>query len=206
MLLGLGAARYAQHSIEQAEQIILEACDLDPADPTPYLYLGRLQEIEKIEPPGLTARMKRFVTLHPESAMAHYLYAVALIKQDQTQENFAAIEAELNTAVALDPHLGSAYLQLGILRSDRQDYPGAIRALQKAIETTPLPEEAHYRLAQVYRRMGETEKSREEIEQFRKISEQKNQQAERERHEIPQFVYTLRNQIHSSQSPNPDPK
>ena len=204
MLLGLGAARYAQHSIEQAEHILLEACDLNPADPTPYLYLGRLQEIEKIETPGLTARMKRFVTLHPENAMAHYLYAVALVKQDRNQENLAAIEVELNTAIRLDPHLGNAYLQLGILRSERQDYPGAIAALQKAAENTPLPDEAHYRLAQVYRRMGEAEKSSKEIEQFKQISEQKNEGAERERHEIPQFIYTLRNQDPASHSPNPD--
>jgi tetratricopeptide (TPR) repeat protein len=205
MLLGLGAARYAQNSKEQAEQIFLQACDLNPADPIPYLFLGMLQESEKIEPSGWTERMKRFVSLHPENAMAHYLYAVALIKQDRNQENFAAIERQLNTAIELDAHLGNAYLQLGILRADREDYPGAIAALQRAIENTPMPEEAHYRLAQVYRRMGEAEKSRKEIERFKQISEQKDKEAERERHEIPQFVYTLRGQNPPSKPHAPAP-
>jgi tetratricopeptide (TPR) repeat protein len=192
MLLGLGAAYYAERSKEQAEQTVLDASDLNPADPTPYLFLGRLQAFEKIEPVGWTDRMKRFVALHPQSAMAHYLYAVALMKQSEHPDHLDVAEGELETAIELDPRLGDAYLQLGILRTDRDDFSGAVSALQKAIESTPLPEEAHYRLAQVYRRMGNTEKANQEIAQFKQISEQKDEQAERERHEIPQFVYTLR--------------
>jgi tetratricopeptide (TPR) repeat protein len=192
MMLGLGAAWYAQRSKEQAVQIFLEACDLNPADPTPYLFLGRLQVTEQVLPSGWAERMKRFVDLHPENAMAHYLYAVALMKQGGHANDFDAAEAELNTAIKLDPHLGDVYLQLGILRSEREDLTGAIAALQKAVELTRLPEEAHYRLAQVYRRMGDTEKANKEIAQFKKLSEQKDAETERERHEIPQFVYTLR--------------
>ncbi|MGB2899793.1 MAG: tetratricopeptide repeat protein [Candidatus Acidiferrum sp.] len=201
ILLGLGAARFAQGSKEEAGQIFLEACDLNPTEPTPYLFLGRLQATENMEPPGWTERMKRFVGLHPESAMAHYFYAVALTKQIRNQENFEVAETELKTALELDPHLGNAYLQLGILRSERQDFPGAITAFQKAVETTPLPDEGHYRLAQLYRRMGEAEKAGKEIELFKQISEQKSKEAERERREIQQFVYTLRNTKPSSPPP-----
>lgn len=204
MMLGLGAAWYAQRSTEQAEQIFLQACDLNPSDPTPYLFLGRVQLTEKIAPPGLTERMKRFVRLHPESAMAHYLYAEALSKQDGSPENDRVAETELKTAIQIDPHFGNAYLQLGILLSTRQDYPGAIAALEKAIELTPLPDEAHYHLAQVYRRTGEPEKAHKEIELFKQLSEQKNAQAERERHEIQQFVYTLREQNPASPPGPPD--
>ncbi len=198
MLLGLGAARFAEGSKEQAEQLIMEACDLNPPDVTPYLFLGRLQVTEKIEPAGWTDRLKRFVSIHPESAIAHYLYAVALTKQDRNQENLDAAVSELKTAIGLDPHLGNGYLQLGILLFEREDFPGAISALQKAIENTALPDEAHYHLAQVYRRVGEAEKASKEIESFKKISAEKKEEAERERHEIPQFVYTLRSSSSSS--------
>jgi len=206
MLLGLGAARFAQGSKEEAGQIFLEACDLNPADPTPYLFLGRLQATENVEPPGWADRMKRFVSLHPESAMAHYFYAVALMKQIRNQQNFDAAETELKTALKIDPRLGNAYLQLGILRSEREDFPGAITAFQKAVETTPLPDEAHYRLAQVYRRMGEAGKAAKEIELFKQISEQKNKEADRERHEIQQFVYTLRGPTSSSRTTDSKPQ
>ena len=173
----------------------------------PYLFLGRLEESERVEPPGWTERLKRFVSLHPGNALAHYYYAVSLAKQSgQQQANSAAIEAELHKAIELDPRLGSAYLQLGILYSGQKEFPEAINAFQKAIEVTPLPDEAHYRLAQVYRQTGEAEKARKEMEIFNKVSQQKAEAAERERHEIQQFVYTLKDQNAPSPAPASPPR
>jgi tetratricopeptide (TPR) repeat protein len=205
MMLGLGAAWYAQRSTDQAGQIFMQASDLNPDDPTPYLFLGRLLPTEQFVPASWAERMKRFVSLHPENAMAHYLHAVTLMKQADSQQQNKEAESELKTAIKLDPHLGDAYLQLGILHYSRDDYPGAIAEFQKAIENTAVPDDAHYRLAQVYRRTGETEKARKEIEAFKQLSEQKNQEAERERHEIPQFVYTLRNQNSAAPAESTNP-
>lgn len=205
ILLGLSVATYSRGLNDQASWLFLEACELDPKDPTPYLFLGRLQESERIEPPGWTERLKRFVSLHPENALAHYYYAVSLAKQTgQHSDNSAAVEAQLKKAVELDPHLGSAYLRLGVLYSERKEFPQAISAFQKAIEVTPFPDEAHYRLAQVYRQTGEAEEARGEIEVFNKVSQQKTEAAERERHGIQQFVYTLKDQ--SAPIPAPDSK
>jgi len=206
MMLGLGAARYAQRSEEQAVQIFLEACDLNPADPTPYLFLGKLQVTERVVPPGWVERMKRFTELHPENAMAHYLYAVALMKQDGQQNDLDAPERELDTALKLDARLGPAYLQFGILRLEREDFSSAIVALQKAVALLPTSEEAHFRLAQAYRRTGDAQKAKAEIAQFKELSAQKDAEAERERHEIPQFVYTLRGQAPPAQQFIPPPK
>ena len=137
--------------------------------------------------------------------MAHYLYAVALIKHTEHPDNLTTAEAELKTAIKLDPHLGDAYLQMGILCEEREDFPGASVALQKAIENTAQPVDAHYRLAQVYRRMGDFEKANQEVAEYKKLSEQNDQQADRERHEIPQFVYTLRSPDPAPQPPSPKP-
>jgi tetratricopeptide (TPR) repeat protein len=205
MLLGLSVATYGQGAMEEGKKLLLEACDLNPADPAPYLFLGKLQEAEKIEPPGWTGRFKRFASMHPENALAHYYYAVALGKQEPGTGNLAAIESELKEAIEIDPQLGSAYLELGILYSQRKDYLEAISAFQKAIEITPLPAEAHYRLGQVYGRIGEAEKAGKEIALFKEISEQKSSEAERERHRIQQFVYTLRNESPPLSAPTSEP-
>ena len=202
MLLGLSVATYDQGAMEQGKKLLLEACDLNPGNPDPYLFLGQLQEAEKIEPPGWTERFKRFTGVHPENAFAHYYYAVALGKQENSNQNLAMIESELKRAIEIHPQLGGAYLELGILDSQRKDYSEAISAFQKAIEITPLPAEAHYRLGQVYGHMGETEKANKEIELFKQISEQKKSNADRERHKIQQFVYTLRS---ASPSPSTQP-
>jgi tetratricopeptide (TPR) repeat protein len=205
MLLGLSVATYDQGSTEQGKKLLLEACDLSPTGATPYLFLGQLQEAEKIEPQGWTEKFARFVQLHPENALAHYHFAVALAKQETSRNNAALIESELKRAIEIDPQLGPAYLQLSILYSLRNDYQRAISSLQKAIQLTPLPAEAHYRLAQVYEYTGASEQSRREIELFKQTSEQKNSEAERERHKIQQFVYTLRSQSPSSAPPASEP-
>jgi tetratricopeptide (TPR) repeat protein len=203
MMLGLGAAWYAQRSKEPAGKIFLQACDINPSDPTPYLFLGRLLATEQVTPSGWVERMKRFASLHPENAMAHYLYAATLLKSSDAKDHADLAEAQLNLALKLEPQLGEAYLQLGILRMDRGDLKGAIAALQKAVEYSPVSGDAHYRLAQAYRRAGEPEKARREAELFQQVSEQKDQEAERERHDIPQFVYTLRGQNPGSPAPSP---
>ena len=194
MLLGLSVATYDQGATEQGVQLLLQACDLNPSDPAPYLFLGTLQQTEKIEPPGWTEKFKRFSSLRPENAMAHYYYAVALSKPSGGPEDFALVESELKRAIELDPKLGNAYLQLGILYSAKKDAPAAIDAFQKAVELLPLPDEAHYRLAQLYRQSGDTEKARQQKALYDQTSQQKTKQAEQQRHEIQQFVYTLRGQ------------
>jgi tetratricopeptide (TPR) repeat protein len=206
MLLGLSVATYDQGATKRGVQLLLEACDLNPSDPAPYMFLGKLQQAEKIEPPGWTEKFKRFANLHPENAMAHYYYAVALSKQSPGTEDFALVESELKRAIELDPKLGNAYLQLGILYSSKKDAPAAIRAFQKAIELLPLPDEAHYRLAQLYRQSGESEKARQEKALYDQTAQQKTKEAEQQRHEIQQFVYTLRGQNPSQPVPTAKPQ
>jgi len=205
MLLGLSVATYDQGAMEQGKALLLQACDLNPADSAPYLFLGKLQEAEKTEPPSWAEKFARFVRLHPENALAHYYYAVALGKQEPGGGNAAMVESELKKAIQLDSQLGSAYLELGILYSQRKDYSDAISAFQKAIAITPLPAEAHYRLGQVYGHMGEAKEATKEIELFKQTSEQKKNEAERERHKIQQFVYTLRSGSPSSPSATSEP-
>ena len=62
-------------------------------------------------------------------------------------------------------------------------------------------EEAHYRLAQVYRLTGDKAKAAEEIQRYEQMSQASAGGVDRERHEIKQFVYTLRDQKSAPQPP-----
>jgi tetratricopeptide (TPR) repeat protein len=195
MLVGLGVAWYAHGSYERAALRLCEASDLNPGDPNPYLFLGKIQSVETTQSEGLVERLQRFARLQPENALANYYYALSLWKQrknlDDTQ-TVVQVESLLQKSVSLDPKLGLAYLQLGILFSDRKDFSQAISAYQKAVAASPGLEEAHYRLAQAYRRTGEKLKAQEELQLYQQISKKKEEEVERERREIRQFVYTLR--------------
>ena len=191
ILVGLGATAYAQDLNEQAARWLLQAIDLDPSDPRPYWFLGKVQEVAKSEPKEWAAAFERFAALQPDNARAHYYFAVALEKQKRGPQDFAAREAQLKKAIALDPQFGEAYLRWGMLQAERGEFAKAVELLQKAVQYTPLPDEAHLRLAQVYRQMGKPEKARKESELYNEVSEKKKEQLERERRELGQFVYTM---------------
>jgi tetratricopeptide (TPR) repeat protein len=194
MLIGLGVAHYAHSSFEQATQELCDASDLDPDDPHPYLFLGKMQAVAVNPSALIEEKLKRFVRLQPDNALANYYYAVSLWKRRGSEhiEDTAEVEERLEKAVGLDRTLGLGYLQLGIVYAERKDISRAIAADQKAIAATPRLEEAHYRLAQLYRLSGEDEKARQELRVFEQIRQDRAQQVERERAEMLEFVYTLR--------------
>jgi tetratricopeptide (TPR) repeat protein len=203
MLIALGVARYSNGSYDQAAQRLCEASDLDPADPQPYLFLGKIQSVETNESDCSAERLKRFMRLQPENAIANYYYGVNLWKRRKGPDDTEAVaqaEAHLTRAVQLDPKLGVGYLQLGVLYSEGKDFSRAISSYQRAIQASPQLEEAHYRLAQAYKRTGEKEKAEEELRVYARISKTKDEEVERERRESRQFVYTLRSPAEGSQS------
>ena len=203
MLVALGVAQYSNGSYDQAAQRLCEASDLDPADPQPYLFLGKIQSVEINQTECPAERLKRFVRLQPENPLANFYYGVSLWKRrkglDDT-ETVAQAESYLARAVQVDPKLGVGYLQLGILYTERKDFPRAISSYQSAVQASPQLEEAHYRLAQAYKRTGEKEKAEEELQFYNQISKSKDEEVERERRESRQFVYTLRNPASGAQS------
>lgn len=197
MLIGLGVSSFARGSYDQAVQRLREASDLNPDDPAPYLFLGRLLSAEASASNALVDRLHRFVVLQPDSPQSNYYYALALWKGRKGAGDSATLSQTaslLNRAIGLDPKFAAAFQLLGALHSEQADLPKAILDYRSAIEADPQTEEAHYRLAQAYRQIGETEKAKAELQAYEQIVKQSAQKAEEQRHEIRQFVYTLRDQ------------
>jgi len=201
MLEGLAASWYAVGSYDHAVQRISEASDLIPNDENPYLFMGKMQAVEAAPSEAIIERLERFVRLQPRNALANYHYAVSVWKRRKSPEdgkNLAEVKALLEKAIQLDPTLGLAHMQLGILYSERKDFSNAVAAYQRAIQATPSLEEAHYRLAQAYRQTGETSKAQAELQLYEERSKEKAAEIERQRHEVQQFVYQLREPATSS--------
>jgi tetratricopeptide (TPR) repeat protein len=226
MLVALSVAWYARGSYDQAAQCLANASDLAPDNPTPYLFLGRMQSVD-IAPSELSVtKLARFAQLQPDNALANYYYAVSLRKQSASSagndidnndnERSARVESLLQKAVHLDPKLGAAYLQLGNLYSERADFSRAISAYQKAIQVmtdvtpehvgsqlaNPQPTEtlevAHYRLAQAYQRTGDKTRAKEELQLYDQLAKKTKENTEHERREIQEFVISLRTQNSAS--------
>jgi tetratricopeptide (TPR) repeat protein len=203
MLTGLGVAWYARGAYDQAARDLCAASDLDPGDPTPYLFMGEIQSVGTIQSACIVQHLRRFVRLYPENALANYYYALGLWNRQEAAgeaKNFSQVQSLLEQAVRLNPKLGEGYLQLGMLYSDHGDIAKAISAYQEAIEASPALEEVHYRLAQAYSRTGEKLKAQTELQLYNQLSKKTAEEVERERREIQQFVYTLRG---STAAPQP---
>lgn len=200
MFLGLGAAWLARGSSDQAVEYISQASVLNPDDPNPYLFLGRIQVTEKAPREEIIAELKRFVSLHPQNAEANYYYGVGLWKQERGSQNAvrtAQVQSLLENAIRLNPKFTAAYVQLGVVHADQHDFRRAIAEYQKAIQAgsedkSDALQEAHYRLGQAYRQVGDSDASKAEFAIYESMVKASEQQVERERHEIQQFVYTLR--------------
>ena len=195
MLMGLGVAQYGRGSYEDAVKSLCQASDLNPDDPTPYVFLGRLQAANTVASQDSTERLARFARLQPNNALAAYYHAVSLWRQRKASDDAATssqVESLLEKAVQLDPKLAPAYLQLGIVLGERKKHPEAISAYQMAIEADPRLEQAHYRLAQAYRQAGEPAMAQKELQTYEALSKEAAEQVVRDRHDIQQFVYTLR--------------
>ena len=203
IVLGLAAAWYSRGDYVQAARRFFESCDLNPGDPAPYLFLGKVQSVEILPSDGYLERMERFARLQPDNALTNYYYAASLWRRSNGEadaETRAKVQSLLEKAIRLDRNLGAAHLLLGIFYADQKDFPNAIAAYQKAIAVSPQMEEAHYRLAQAYRLTGEEVKAQHEFELHAQLSKKSAEDQERERREIQQFVFALRGRNSASQS------
>lgn len=197
MLIGLGVAEYARGSYDRAAQHLGAASDLAPGDETPYLFMGKMQSAETAPSRETLERLSRFQRLEPGNGLANYYYAVSLWKRAQsagTLDDRTSTELKmlLEKAIRIDPKLGAAHLQLGILYAQRGDYAHAILAYRKAMEVSPELEETHYRLAQAYRRTGHDADAQKELRVHEQLSKAAKEEAQRERREIQEFVISLR--------------
>jgi len=194
MLSALGVALFASARYEEAAQHLCEATALNPEDPGPYIFLG---EIEIASPAPLDCaeqKLARFTQAQPGNARAKYYYAMAILKRQGIPANTADVANALSLlmkAIELDPKLGEAYLQLGILSMDKKDYPQSIDFLTKAVEANPQLGDAHYRLGVVYQRVGSAAKAKQEFERHDAIEKAQAEAVEQQRSKVKQFMVVL---------------
>jgi tetratricopeptide (TPR) repeat protein len=194
MLAALGAALFAGALYEEAALRFCDASDLNPEDPEPYVFMGKIA----MAAPGtlncVESRLQRFHERQPENATANYLYAIALLKERGKSADpmvLQQVEALLTKAVTIDPKCSDAYFQLGILHSSQNDYGRAVGFYEKAVEINPQLADAHYRLGAAYDRIGEREKARKEFQIHDELKKSQAAAVEQERRDIKQFLVAV---------------
>ena len=172
MLMALGTALFAGGRDDEAARRVCAASDLNPKDPAPYIFLGKIERAAPLPLDCVEPKLARFVEEQPENALANYFYAMAIWKRrERGQDQRASQQAEslLTKAVTIDPKCADAYLQLGVLYFAQSNIPKAIAFYKKAIEADPQLSEAYYRLGVAYDRIGESAKAKENFQLHQEI-------------------------------------
>ena len=194
MLTALGAALFAGARYEEAALRLCNASDLNPANPEPYIFMGKIQMAAPNNLACVEQKLSRFAQEQPGNALANYFYAMAMLKRQQQaadEETIRQAEQLLTKAVMIDAKCGDAYLQLGILAASEHKLEKAIDFYAKAISANPQLGEAHYRLAMAYDRIGEPAKAKQELQLYAEIKKQQADAIEQQRREIKQFLVVL---------------
>jgi len=195
MLIGSGAALYANGSYDEAAKRLCAASDLNPKDPAPYSFLGKMVKSASAPLPCAEDKLARFSKEQPGNALAHYYYAMALWKKGrglQDAGELQRVKALLDQAVNIDPKFSEVYLQLGMIASERGELQPAIAAFQQAIASNRQLAEAHYRLGLAYKQLGEAAKAQQEFELYQQVSKEESASVDRERRELRQYLITLK--------------
>ena len=154
LTVGLGVTLYAEGRYDDAVETLCAAVDLDPTDPRPFQFLGKVSTVSPAHLPDIRKRLEGFVHLYPNNGPANYYYAMSLWERPEGKPvaDTDVIEALLKKAIAANPDFYEAHFQLGVLYQDQQKYPEAIREFERTLALRPDFGRAHYRLFLLYSR------------------------------------------------------
>src|SRR5499426_942685 len=105
------------------------------------------------------------VKLAPDNPYAHYALAAALKNEKLYDESLA----EFNKVLSIDPRDSATNIQIGQLHAQKQQYPQAIAAFQRAIESEPYNATAVYSLAQALNRSGQRAEGQKAFDRFQQL-------------------------------------
>jgi tetratricopeptide (TPR) repeat protein len=105
------------------------------------------------------------VKLAPDNPYAHYALAASLRNEKLYDESLA----EFNKVLSIDPRDSATNIQIGQLHAQKQQYPQAIAAFQRAIESEPYNATAVYSLAQALNRSGQRAEGQKAFDRFQQL-------------------------------------
>jgi tetratricopeptide (TPR) repeat protein len=182
MTVGLGVALYAEGRYDDAVRTLCAAVDLDPTDPRPFQFLGKVSTVSPAWIPKIRNRLEKFVELYPNNGPAIYYYAMSLWRRSEGESaaDLPTVEALLKRAIAAAPAFYEAHYELGILYQDQQKYPDAIRELNRAVALRPDFNRAHYRLFLLYSRTHQKQLADEHLAILKQLKQEDAEAEERE--------------------------
>lgn len=163
-LNNIGVAYMEQYKHEDAVKQFKQALEGDPNFAVARINLA-LAYFYLNDSRAAVEEARAGVKLAPDSPHAHYALAAALKNEKLYDESLA----EFNKVLSIDPRDSATNIQIGQLNAQKQQYPQAIAAFQRAIESEPYNATAVYSLAQALIRSGQRDEGQKALERFQRL-------------------------------------
>ncbi len=165
MRLGLGSALYIAGRYEDAAAALLEAAQRRPAAPVIYVLLAKAYESAPALQSQIATAIETRVRQGEKDASVYLAYGDLLY----SRREFANARQAYEKALAADPKLAEAHLQLGMTLEAEGRPERALTEFEQAVKANPRLGTAHYRLGLAYQRLGRTREAQAEMSAFREI-------------------------------------
>jgi tetratricopeptide (TPR) repeat protein len=160
-----GEALDEQQDSDGAIKMFRAAVAANPKEPGVHYGLGYLLWRQKQYPEALL-QFQAEIENNPNHAQSLVYMGDCYLQQNDS----ADARSPLEKGLALDPSLGIADLDLGIIDSQAGRNDDALRELRKALALIPGDVNVHWRLARLLRTMGRTEEANAEFETVKKMN------------------------------------
>jgi tetratricopeptide (TPR) repeat protein len=154
-----------------AIEMFRKAAKAKPSEPNVHFGLGYLLWSQKQYPEAI-AEFQAELAIDPNHAQSMLYIADANIQMNQ----YADAGPLLEKAIKLDPSLGLAHLDLGILAASEGRNDEALRQFLIAEKLTPNDVNVHWRLGRLYRAMGRKEEAKAELDKASSITRSADQE------------------------------
>jgi tetratricopeptide (TPR) repeat protein len=154
-----------------AIEMFRKAVKANPNQPEVHFGLGYLLWSQKQYPEAIKEFQAELAN-SPQHAQSMLYIADADIQMNQ----YAEAAPLLEKAIKLDPSLGLAHLDLGILAANDGRNDEALREFLAAEKLIPNDVNVHWRLGRLYRAMGKKEEARVELEKASTITRSADQE------------------------------
>jgi tetratricopeptide (TPR) repeat protein len=124
------------------------------------------RDMDKNDFEAAVAPLQKVLAEKPEFAYAHFQLAYVYTALKRIED----ARGEYERAISLDPKMGEAYFNLGILFMYKPDFPAAVAALRKAVELMPGKPEVLYELAVAQNRSLDDEGAEESFETLLRLN------------------------------------
>jgi tetratricopeptide (TPR) repeat protein len=197
--VALGLTYYFLERYAEAAHTFLAAAASDPSPALIYGYLGEIQLQQPVTPdPAAIQSLCRYAEAHTSDSKAVAYCGALLLRTERDCGDTAPSARAINLlrdSARTDPKDTVAQCELGKALEWTQQWQGARSAMEACVRLAPDSAEAHYRLASIYRHLGETELAQKQISLHDEATRRVVESNAHRDSTLKEFLYSIKGQV-----------